>query len=86
MSLTVYSKSSCPQCDKAKSLLSNKGINFDVVDIEQDASARQWLIEQGHRTVPQIYVKGELFVEGGWQGLSKLNEGEILQRMERYAN
>jgi hypothetical protein len=38
-------------------------------------------MEQGHRTVPQIYHQGKLFVEGGFQGLSKLSTDEIRTRL-----
>ena len=79
--LTVYSKNHCPFCDKAKHLLTQKNIPFDVVNIDQDQDAREWLIGQGHRTAPQIYLGENLFVEGGYQGLAKLSDDEIQQRL-----
>lgn len=79
--LTVYSKKHCPFCDRAKALLTNKGIAFEEIKIDEDAEAREFIMEQGHRTVPQIYHKGKLFVEGGFQGLSKLSTDEIHTRM-----
>ena len=69
--ITVYSKAHCPFCDKAKALLKLKGIEYTEVRIDEDAEAREFILEQGHRTVPQIYRNGELLVEGGFQGLSK---------------
>lgn len=75
--LTVYSKSNCPFCDKAKHLLNTKNIQFETVNIEQDPTAREWLMEQGHRSVPQIYKNGELFVKGGYQGLAALGDEEL---------
>jgi glutaredoxin 3 len=81
MTLTVYSKNHCPYCDQAKALLKNKGIAFEEIKIDQDADAREFVMSQGHRTVPQIYFKGDLFVEGGFQGLSKLSTDEIKQRL-----
>lgn len=79
--LTVYSKKHCPFCDRAKALLTNKNIAFEEIKIDEDAEAREFIMEQGHRTVPQIYYKGELFVEGGFQGLSKLSTDEIHSRL-----
>ena len=79
--LKVYSKTNCPFCDKAKHLLTTKGHNYEVVNIEQDPQAREWLIAQGHRAVPQIYLGDELFVEGGYQGLARLSDEEINQRL-----
>ena len=81
MTLTVYSKNHCPYCDQAKALLKNKGFAFEEIKIDEDADAREFVMSQGHRTVPQIYFKGDLFVEGGFQGLSKLSTDEIKQRL-----
>ncbi len=79
--LTVYSKNNCPFCDKAKYLLSTKGIDYQEIKIDEDLEAREWLVEQGHRTAPQIYLGTELFVEGGYQGLAKLTDEELHQRL-----
>ena len=79
--LTVYSKNNCPFCTQAKSLLTAKSIAFQEIKIDEDAAAKEYIMSQGHRTVPQIYHNGELFVEGGWQGLSKLSADEIKSRL-----
>jgi glutaredoxin 3 len=79
--LTVYSKNNCPFCEQAKGLLTKKGISFDVVKIDEDNEAREWLLEQNHRTVPQLYLDGKLFVEGGYQGLAKLSDEELTARL-----
>jgi len=79
--LKVYSKNNCPFCEQAKGLLTKKGIPFDVVKIDEDNDAREWLLEQNHRTVPQLYLGETLFVEGGYQGLAKLSDDEIQQRL-----
>jgi glutaredoxin len=65
----------------AKNYLKNKNISFEEINIEQDEQARQFILEKGHRTVPQIYFQGQLFVEGGFQGLSKMTEADIRERM-----
>jgi len=62
-------------------LLKNKNIAFEEVKIDEDTTAREFIMEQGHRTVPQIYHQGKLFVEGGFQGLSKLSTDEIRTRL-----
>jgi glutaredoxin 3 len=81
--LTVYSKTVCPYCVNAKNLLKARGIDFQEVNIEEDEAAREFLRSQNHRTVPQIYKDGELFVEGGWMGLSKLSTEELNERLGR---
>jgi len=81
MSLTVYSKKHCPFCDQAKALLTKKNIPFEEVRVDEDASAKEFIIKEGHRTVPQIYLGEKLFVEGGYTGLSRLSDSELKQRL-----
>jgi glutaredoxin 3 len=80
--LTVYSKTVCPYCVQAKAFLKSKGILFDEVNIETSPEAREFIMAEGHRTVPQIYIDGKIFVEGGWQGLSKLSTDDIKTRLD----
>jgi len=82
MMLTIYSKTVCPYCVQAKNYLKNKNINFREVNIEQDDTAREFIQCQGHRTVPQIYLAGKIFVEGGWTGLSKMSTEDILNEID----
>ena len=82
MMLTIYSKTVCPYCVQAKNYLKQKNINFREVNIEQDDQAREFIQAQGHRTVPQIYLAGKIFVEGGWAGLSKMSAQDILNEIE----
>jgi glutaredoxin 3 len=72
--LTVYSKNNCPFCVKAKHLLETKGIAFEEVKIDETPAAREFVVAEGHRTVPQIYKDGKLLVEGGYAGLEKQSE------------
>lgn len=75
--LTVYSKNHCAFCDQAKALLTSKNIPFEEVKIDENADARSFIVSEGHRTVPQIYKDGALFVEGGFNGLRKLTEDQL---------
>ena len=79
--LTVYSKNNCPYCEQAKHLLTTNGFQFEVVNIDENPEARDWLVAQGHRTAPQLYLNGELFVEGGYQGLAKLGPDQIQEKL-----
>lgn len=69
--ITMYTKNNCQYCVQAKTMLNMQGISFEEVNIEQVPSAREFLIAEGHRTVPQIYQDGKLLVPGGYQGLAK---------------
>lgn len=77
MMLVVYTKNNCPYCDMAKALLTEEEIEFETINIEDDDTAREFLISEGHRTMPQIYEDGKLYVEGGYTGLKTfLTEGK----------
>ena len=78
--LTVYSKNNCPFCVQAKNLLTLKGIEYEEIKIDENPEAREFVLSEGHRTVPQIYKDGVLFVQGGYQGLSKLTESELKEK------
>ena len=69
--ITVYSKNNCPYCVQAKNLLTLKGIEYQEIKIDEDSEAREFVLGEGHRTVPQIYQDGKLLVEGGYQGLAR---------------
>ena len=79
--LTIYSKNNCGYCVQAKSLLKNNDIPFEEINIEEDADQMQFILSEGHRTMPQIYKDGKLFVEGGFQGLQGLGIDGIKDRL-----
>ena len=79
--LTVYSKTQCPHCVNAKNFLKAKNIEFEEKNIETDDAAREFILKEGHRSVPQIYCGNRLFVEGGWAGLSTMTKEEIEESM-----
>ena len=76
--ITIYSKEGCPYCVKAKDLLEDYSIEHTVVKIDEDEVAKDFVVGEGHRTVPQLYVKETLLVEGGYDGLSAVPK-EILE-------
>jgi len=80
--LKVYSKSNCPFCDRAKHLLTQKGIVYEEVRVDLDPDAREFIMQAGHRTVPQIYLGDQVFVEGGYQGLASLDDTAFQQLKE----
>jgi glutaredoxin len=75
--ITVYTKDFCPYCVQAKKQLSDMGFEYEEINIEQDTQAREFVINEGHRTMPQIYHNGKPLVEGGAQGLAKLTKEDI---------
>lgn len=79
--ITIYSKNNCPFCVKTKYLLEQKGIAFEEVKIDENPEAREFIVAEGHRTVPQIYQGSKLLVEGGYNGLAKQND-EFFQSLK----
>lgn len=58
MNVVVYSKANCPACVKLKNELTLKAVAFTEVRVDLEPSMREWLLAQGHRSVPQAYVDG----------------------------
>ncbi|KAI4117885.1 MAG: hypothetical protein LQ338_007483 [Usnochroma carphineum] len=58
--VAVFSKSYCPYCRASKTLLSEKGAKFYVIELDQvdDGADLQNALEEisGQRTVPNIYI------------------------------
>ena len=73
MTLTVYTKDNCPFCDRAKALLESKGVAYNAINIEETPDAREFLVDQGLRSVPQIF-NGSTLIQGGFQGLASKPE------------
>jgi glutaredoxin 3 len=77
----LYTKSTCPYCIRAKRLLDQKGVRYDEIVIDGDASKRQEMIAaaNGRSTVPQIFIAGRHI--GGCDDLHQLEDAGELDRM-----
>ena len=54
MSITVYSKPSCVQCNATMRALDKKGVNYSVIDVTEDQAAYDHVIELGAQQVPVV--------------------------------
>lgn len=79
--ITMYTKTVCPYCVRAKNFLEMNNIKYETINVEDDRDGRNWLVEQGFRAVPQFFVEGKLLVEGGCNELIKLSKDEIQNRI-----
>ena len=79
--LTLYTKAICPYCTRAKAWLQKNEIAYQEIDISEDNTARDMLREHGHKTIPQLYLNGEVFVEGGYEGLSQQDPKILKERI-----
>jgi glutaredoxin len=61
--ITMYSTTWCPDCRRAKSFLKERGVSFREVNIEEDLSGEEIVINanNGRRKVPTIEVDGRYF-------------------------
>ena len=66
--LTIYTKNNGPYCDRAKALLESRGVAYQAINLEEQPDARSFLVDQGLRSVPQIF-NSDALLQGGYQGL-----------------
>tara|TARA_B100001057_G_C22175546_1_gene691103 strand:+ start:144 stop:377 length:234 start_codon:yes stop_codon:yes gene_type:complete len=57
----------------AKQYLEKNGFKYEEIRVDTNPEAREFLISEGHRTMPQIYHNGKLLVAGGGQALVRLD-------------
>ena len=68
----IFTTQWCPYCHAAKTLLEEKGVTYDEVDVS-DPDTRQAMVQRanGRRTVPQIFI-GDTHV-GGYDDMAALD-------------
>lgn len=78
----MFAREGCPYCAKAKSLLREKGAEFEEIDVEKTPEWTNLLYilakggSSGRRTVPEIFFNKQLI--GGWEELEALeSKGEL---------
>ena len=59
MTITVYSKPACVQCNATYRALDKLGFEYEVVDISQDADARDYVMSLGHLQAPVVVAGGQ---------------------------
>ena len=65
----VYGTRICLYCDKAENLLKTKDLPFEKIYIDEDDNAKDYIVEQGFKTVPQIWLDDNWI--GGYDDLVK---------------
>lgn len=70
--ITVYYSPFCPYCTWAQQLLDGKGVEYSLINVNDDEMIRQEMEDRsGRNTVPQIFI-GDVHV-GGFDDLSALD-------------
>lgn len=53
---TIYGKSGCTYCDRAKEILKSFGKEYLYIDVEDDLDALEFILSKGSKTVPQVFL------------------------------
>jgi glutaredoxin 3 len=77
----IYTKTFCPYCWRAKTLLESKGVEYREIAVDLGGEVKQSMIQRsrGRTTVPQIFI-GELHV-GGCDDLMALDRDGRLDQL-----
>ncbi len=54
MTVTVYATTRCPQCHATQRQLDRMGVNYSVVNVDDDSTALSRLRELGYQQVPVV--------------------------------
>ncbi|MEA5500950.1 glutathione peroxidase [Limnoraphis robusta] len=68
-SITMFSKVGCPYCIKAKSMLKERGWDFEEIVLGEDISTRSIKAATGATSTPQVFIDGKLI--GGSDALEE---------------
>jgi len=81
MKVEIYSKFTCGFCMRAKMLLNQKQVEFHEIDISNDTTLRNEMIQRsgGANTVPQIFINGQHI--GGCDDLYTLHSQNRLDEL-----
>ncbi|MGQ5696325.1 glutaredoxin-like protein NrdH [Rhodococcus erythropolis] len=63
MTITVYTKTACVQCNATYRALDKAGIEYDVIDITENAQARDYVMSLGYLQAP-VVVAGDVHFSG----------------------
>lgn len=59
MSITLYTKPACVQCNATRKALDRAGLEYDMVDISMDDEARDYVMALGYVQAPVVEANGE---------------------------
>jgi glutaredoxin 3 len=78
--VTMYVSDWCPYCQRAKTLLEQKNVAYQEIDVDLDPKFREEMVARSkQRTVPQIFI-GATHV-GGCDELFALDSSGELDRL-----
>jgi glutaredoxin 3 len=81
--ITIYSTGNCPFCEKAKTFMNRRNIDFNEVriDLGKDQLREFSRRTNGARSVPQIFIDDRLV-----GGFSELTEADMDGELDEFKN
>lgn len=61
--VTVYSLPACVQCESTKRYLKKNGVEFEEIDLAEDAASMEYVKSLGHNSAPVVVAGDE-----NWSG------------------
>jgi glutaredoxin-like protein NrdH len=59
MTITVYTKPACVQCNATYKALDKEGLDYEIVDITEVSEARDYVMALGYLQAPVVVAGGE---------------------------
>lgn len=76
MAITVYTKPSCVQCNATYRALDSKGIEYNILDLSEDAAALERVKALGYLQAPVVVADDE-----HWSGFRPDKIEELANRL-----
>ena len=78
--IQMYTTAWCGYCERAKTLLRDRGLDYEEIRVDEDPNFRARVQEQtGGWTVPQIVIDGEPI--GGYRELWQMDKAGALEKL-----
>lgn len=77
MAITVYTKPGCVQCNATYKALDKEGLEYTIIDISEDAEARDLVVGLGYMQAPVIVAGDE-----HWAGFRPDSIKKLAQRIQ----
>jgi glutaredoxin len=87
--VVVFSKTTCPYCEKVKKLLDELSIKANVIELDSLPNGAEiqeaLLVISGQKTVPNVFIRGRHI--GGCDATTKLHqEGKLLSLVRVFSS
>lgn len=86
MTVTVYTKPACVQCNATYRALDKAGIEYAVIGITEDAQAREHVMSLGYLQAPVVVAGNDHWAGYRPDRIKDLVKWDVLQQMQHSVN